>query len=128
MATLLLAEHDNASLKDPTLKALSAAVALGAPVTVLVVGQGCGPAAEAAVGGMTERHPQGVRGVGRDRPSGGQQTLHHEGDLNLICGARADNRLLDRRRRVFGDDQTAPRRGCERHAARLAEHQGRTRV
>ncbi len=48
MATLLLAEHDNASLKDPTLKALTAAVALGAPVTVLVAGTGCGPAAEAA--------------------------------------------------------------------------------
>jgi len=48
MATLLLAEHDNASLKDPTLKALTAAVALGAPVTVLVAGSGCGPAAEAA--------------------------------------------------------------------------------
>jgi electron transfer flavoprotein alpha subunit len=48
MATLLLAEHDNASLKDPTLKALTAAVALGAPVTVLVAGAGCGAAAEAA--------------------------------------------------------------------------------
>lgn len=48
MATLLLAEHDNASLKDPTLKALTAAVALGAPVTVLVAGSGCGAAAEAA--------------------------------------------------------------------------------
>ena len=48
MATLLLAEHDNTSLKDPTLKALTAAVALGAPVTVLVAGTGCGPAAEAA--------------------------------------------------------------------------------
>jgi electron transfer flavoprotein alpha subunit len=48
MATLLIAEHDNASVKDSTLKALTAAAALGAPVTVLVAGQGCGPAAEAA--------------------------------------------------------------------------------
>ena len=48
MATLLLAEHDNASLKDPTLKALTAAAALGAPVTVLVAGSGCQAAAEAA--------------------------------------------------------------------------------
>ena len=48
MATLLIAEHDNATVKDPTLKALTAAAALGAPVTVLVAGQGCGPAAEAA--------------------------------------------------------------------------------
>jgi electron transfer flavoprotein alpha subunit len=48
MATLLLAEHDNAALKDPTLKALTAAAALGAPVTVLVAGSGCQAAAEAA--------------------------------------------------------------------------------
>jgi len=48
MATLLLAEHDNVSLKDPTLKALTAASALGAPVTVLVAGSGCQAAAEAA--------------------------------------------------------------------------------
>ncbi len=48
MATLLIAEHDNASVKDPTLKALTAAAALGAPVTVLVAGSGCAGAAEAA--------------------------------------------------------------------------------
>jgi electron transfer flavoprotein alpha subunit len=48
MATLLIAEHDNASIKDPTLKALTAAAALGAPVTVLVAGSGCAGAAEAA--------------------------------------------------------------------------------
>jgi electron transfer flavoprotein alpha subunit len=49
MSTLLLAEHDNAILKDGTHKALTAAAGLGAPVTVLVVGQGCGAvAAEAA--------------------------------------------------------------------------------
>ena len=49
MSTLLLAEHDNAVLKDGTHKALTAAAGLGAPVTVLVIGQGCGGvAAEAA--------------------------------------------------------------------------------
>ncbi|WP_439572386.1 electron transfer flavoprotein subunit alpha/FixB family protein [Phreatobacter sp.] len=48
MATLLLAEHDNKAIKDPTLKALTAAAALGAPVTVLVAGSGCAAAAEAA--------------------------------------------------------------------------------
>ncbi len=48
MTTLLLAEHDNASLKDATAKALTAAKALGAPVHVLVAGAGCRPAAEAA--------------------------------------------------------------------------------
>jgi len=48
MATLLVAEHDDASLKDATNKALTAAKALGAEVHVLVVGHNCRPAAEAA--------------------------------------------------------------------------------
>ena len=48
MTTLLIAEHDNASLKDATHKALTAARALGAPVHVLVAGAHCRPAAEAA--------------------------------------------------------------------------------
>jgi electron transfer flavoprotein alpha subunit len=48
MPTLLLAEHDNASLKDATSKALTAAKLLGADVHVLVAGYNCKPAAEAA--------------------------------------------------------------------------------
>ncbi len=48
MPTLLLAEHDNASLKDATNKALTAAEALGADVHILVAGQGCKAVADAA--------------------------------------------------------------------------------
>jgi electron transfer flavoprotein alpha subunit len=48
MATLLIAEHDNASIKDATAKALSAALELGADVDVLVAGQNAKGAAEAA--------------------------------------------------------------------------------
>jgi electron transfer flavoprotein alpha subunit len=48
MAALLIAEHDNASLKDVTAKALTAALALGGPVHVLVAGSGAQAAAEAA--------------------------------------------------------------------------------
>ena len=48
MTTLLLAEHDNKTLKDSTHKALTAAKALGQPVHVLVAGKGCRPVAEAA--------------------------------------------------------------------------------
>src|SRR5690606_6353496 len=48
MTTLLIAEHDNAQLKDATHKALSAATALGAPVHVLVAGANARAAAEAA--------------------------------------------------------------------------------
>jgi electron transfer flavoprotein alpha subunit len=48
MAVLLVAEHDNKSLKDATAKARTAAAAIGAPVDVLVAGKDCRPAAEAA--------------------------------------------------------------------------------
>ena len=47
MATLLLAEHDNASLKDSTNKALTAAKAIGADVHILVAGKDCKAVAEA---------------------------------------------------------------------------------
>jgi electron transfer flavoprotein alpha subunit len=48
MTTLLIAEHDNAHLKDATHKALTAAAALGSPVHVLVAGSNARAAAEAA--------------------------------------------------------------------------------
>jgi electron transfer flavoprotein alpha subunit len=48
MTTLLLAEHDNATLKEATARALTAAKKLGADVHILVAGQGCRPAAEGA--------------------------------------------------------------------------------
>ena len=48
MTTLLIAEHDNASLKDATNKALTAAAALGADVEVLVAGENAKAAADAA--------------------------------------------------------------------------------
>ena len=48
MATLVIAEHDNAHVKEPTAKALTAALAMGGPVHVLVAGVGCRAAAESA--------------------------------------------------------------------------------
>ena len=48
MPVLLIAEHDNATVKDATNRALTAARAIGSPVHILVAGSGCGPAAEAA--------------------------------------------------------------------------------
>ncbi|MDO9412566.1 MAG: electron transfer flavoprotein subunit alpha/FixB family protein [Pseudolabrys sp.] len=48
MATLLLAEHDNKSLKDATAKALTAAKALGGDVHILVAGKDAKAAADAA--------------------------------------------------------------------------------
>jgi electron transfer flavoprotein alpha subunit len=48
MATLLLAEHDNAALKDATGKALAAALAIGGDVDILVAGKAAQGAADAA--------------------------------------------------------------------------------
>jgi electron transfer flavoprotein alpha subunit len=48
MTTLLLADHDDRGLGPATCRALTAAAALGAPVHVLVAGEGCRAAAEAA--------------------------------------------------------------------------------
>src|ERR1700712_2727821 len=48
MTTLLIAEHDNASVKDATNKALTAAAALGAEVHVLIAGENAKAAADAA--------------------------------------------------------------------------------
>ncbi|HNN45486.1 MAG TPA: FAD-binding protein [Azospira sp.] len=48
MAILVIAEHDNASLKSATLNAVTAAAKIGGDIHVLVVGAGCGAAAEAA--------------------------------------------------------------------------------
>jgi electron transfer flavoprotein alpha subunit len=48
MAILLLAEHDNASLKAATLNVVTAASAIGGDVHILVAGQNCRPAADAA--------------------------------------------------------------------------------
>ena len=39
MAILLIAEHDNASLKDATHKTVTAAAAISTPVHVLVAGE-----------------------------------------------------------------------------------------
>ena len=48
MKTLVIAEHDNASLKAATLNAIAAAGALGGDVDILVAGAGCEAAAGAA--------------------------------------------------------------------------------
>ena len=48
MAVLVLAEHDNKTLKPATLNAVTAAQAIGGDIHVLVAGEGARPAAEAA--------------------------------------------------------------------------------
>ena len=69
MAVLLIAEHDNASLKDATHKALTAAAQMGGDVHVLVAGN----KAQAAAGGHHRPAPEpaALRLTGQ----------HHEGEV-----------------------------------------------
>ncbi len=48
MASLLIAEHDNTTLSDASVKALTAAIAVGGDVHILVAGHNCDGVAEAA--------------------------------------------------------------------------------
>ena len=48
MASLVIAKHDNASLKDATHKTVTAAAQVSSPVHVLVAGENCEGVAEAA--------------------------------------------------------------------------------
>lgn len=48
MAILVMADHDGAHIKQPTRSALAAAASIGGEVHVLVAGENCGAAAEAA--------------------------------------------------------------------------------
>jgi len=48
MTSLVIAEHDNTTLKDSTAKTVGAAAQLGAPVHILVAGQNCSAVADAA--------------------------------------------------------------------------------
>tara|TARA_S200000501_G_scaffold371388_1_gene414379 strand:+ start:26935 stop:27864 length:930 start_codon:yes stop_codon:yes gene_type:complete len=56
MSILVIAEHDNASLKGATLNTLTAAVAIGGEIHLLVAGSDCGLAAKEAaeVGGVAK--------------------------------------------------------------------------
>ena len=48
MTSLVLADHDNVSLKPSTLSAVTAARQMGGDIHILVAGQGCGAVAQAA--------------------------------------------------------------------------------
>jgi electron transfer flavoprotein alpha subunit len=56
MAILVIAEHDNANLKSAVLNTVAAAAEIGGDIHVLVAGQGCGAAAQAAaaIAGVTK--------------------------------------------------------------------------
>jgi electron transfer flavoprotein alpha subunit len=81
MAVLVLAEHSNTTLNDATAKAVTAAIALGGDVHVLVAGSDAKPAAEAAAklagvakvlladdGGLTNASPRAMTRLSRLQP------------------------------------------------------------
>ena len=60
MAILIIAEHDNASLKSATANAVSAAQKIGGDISILVAGHQCQAVAQAAAK---------IDGVKKDRKS-----------------------------------------------------------
>jgi electron transfer flavoprotein alpha subunit len=88
MSSLVLAEHDNASIKPATLNAVAAAQALGADIDVLVAGADCGAAATAAAA------IAGVRKVlVADNAVYGHQLAENVSLLIAELGANYDNLL-----------------------------------
>ena len=86
MSTLVIAEHDNSSLKVATLNAVAAAQVLGADIDILVAGADCGGASEAAAA---------VPGIGKvlvaDNPAYEHQLAENIGLLAAEVGANYDN-------------------------------------
>ena len=58
MAALVIAEHDNATLKGATLNTVTAAIACGGEVHVLIGGHNAGEAAKAAAAGSVKSAPR----------------------------------------------------------------------
>ena len=86
MSTLVIAEHDNGSLKVATLNTVAAAQAMGADIDILVAGANCGGAAEAATA---------VAGVGKvlvaDNAAYEHQLAENVSLLIAEVGAAYDN-------------------------------------
>ena len=88
MKTLVIAEHDNASLKAATLNAVAAAGALGGDVDILVAGAGCGAAADAAA-----QVPGVSKVICADNAAYEHQLAENLGLLVAELGADYDNLL-----------------------------------
>jgi len=88
MSTLVIAEHDNESLKGATLNTVAAAQALGGDIDILVAGANCGAVAEAAAA---------VAGVGKvlvaDNAAYEHQLAENVSLLAAEVGANYDNIL-----------------------------------
>ena len=86
MASLVIAEHDNASLKPATLNTVSAAAQCGGEVHVLVAGAGAAAAAQAAATAYASAQHR----IGRDVTlSGLFAALHQPGVQRVVLAAPA---------------------------------------
>ena len=88
MKTLVIAEHDNASLKAATLNAIAAAGALGGDVDILVAGARCGAAADTAA-----QVPSVSKVICADNPAYEHQLAENVSLLVAELGADYDNLL-----------------------------------
>ena len=127
MAVLVIAEHNNSTLKDATHKLVTAARAMGADVDVLVAGANAGAAAASRRADCWR-----AQGVARRRRDAGQAngradgSADHAADGGLRCGAvprhhhrqeRRPARCSETRRNAsFGRHRAwkAPTRSCAR--------------
>ena len=120
MAVLVVAEHDNKSVKKATLNTVAAAQKLGGDIHVLVAGHQAGEAAKAAA--SISRFPKVLRA---DAPHLGEFLAENVAALVVSPGKglfphpRAGD--LDRKGR------DAARRGAARRAADLRHLRGRER-
>ena len=113
MTTLVIAEHDNATIKGATLNTVTAAVACGGDVHVLIAGHNAGAAAQAAaqIAGVAKViHADGdslAHGLAGD--GGRVRGEHHDVDGFGLQGLRGGNalggRCIELAVQVFGDDQ-----------------------
>src|SRR5256885_12728911 len=85
MTSLVIAEHDNASIKSATLNTVTAALACGGDVHVLVAGENAGAAAQAAaqIAGVSKViHADGASlKDGRSE----EHTSELQSPCNLVC-------------------------------------------
>jgi len=88
MKTLVIAEHDNSTLKAATLNAVAAAQAMGGEVDILVAGANCGAVADAAA-----QVPGVTKVVCADNPAYEHQLAENVSLLIAELGAGYDNLL-----------------------------------
>src|SRR5690349_25165857 len=116
MAVLVIAEHDNASLKGATLNTITAALACGGEVHVLVAGENAAAAAQAAA------QVQGVAKVlHADSPALGQQLAENLAAQVLTLAGRYSHILFPA---TANGRNAAPRVAAKLDVAQLSDITG----